>query len=218
MKDRISVRIQILDDDAAICRRLESWLIEDGYCVDCYTSADEAMLAVVDRAYDIAVVDLRLPDHDGCAVVAAIQSSSPKTRIIVMAAFPKPEEAAKVLASGARNLLSKPIHRADLLAAVSQQVCEIGVGWRTEDTFNAALGARLKELRVAAGRTQHEIASQALITSAQLSQIERGRCATSTWTLARICWALRVPLSDIFPEGGISSVPAQPAAAEQIGA
>ncbi|MFN0138254.1 MAG: response regulator, partial [Phycisphaerae bacterium] len=143
MKRRISVRIQVLDDDAAICRRLEGWLIEDGYAVECFTSADEAMLAVVEKTFDIALVDLRLPEHDGGEVISAILSSSPQTRVIAMAAFPKPDEAARALTAGARNLLSKPIHRTDLLAAVAQQVGEIGVSWRTEGTFNAAVGARL---------------------------------------------------------------------------
>ena len=44
------------------------------------------------------------------------------------------------------------------------------------------------------------MAEAAGITPAQLSQIELGKTATSTWTLARIAGTLRIPLTKLFDE------------------
>lgn len=200
MKDRIHVRLLIIDDDEGVCRRLGSWLTEERFGVETFTDVNAGLDAATRNSFDIAFLDLRPPDIDGAELVARVGAAPGSPRVIVMGAFPDPDEVKRALAAGARTLLNKPIHREELLAIVDQQLLDLGIGCRTEERFNAVVGARLREIRSALGKTQNEIAQLAGITAAQLSQIELGKTATSTWTLARICGALRVHISRVFVE------------------
>jgi len=100
--------------------------------------------------------------------------------------------------AGAAELMEKPIEREPLLRTLQRQLAHVGILGRNEPEFNCRLGARLRELRTQAGRTQNEVAEAIGITPAQLSQIELGKTATSTWTLARLAGTLRVPLGTVF--------------------
>ncbi|GAG42397.1 unnamed protein product, partial [marine sediment metagenome] len=86
------------------------------------------------------------------------------------------------------------------LTSLERQLGEMGITARTEAEFNRRLGARVRALRTGAGRKLNEVAAAADITSAQLSQIELGKTATTTWTLARICSALQTPPTSVFSE------------------
>jgi len=198
MKDRINVRLLIIDDDDGVCRRLGLWLTDERFVVECHTDVNAGLEAATRNSFDIAFVDLRPPDFDGAELVARVAAAPGSPRVVVIGAFPEPDEVKRALDAGARTLLAKPIRREDLLAAVDQQLFELGIGCRTEDRFNAVVGARIREIRTISSKTQNEVAQLAGITAAQLSQIELGKTATSTWTLARICGALRVPISHVF--------------------
>lgn len=198
MKQRIRIQIVVIDDDASICRQLDEWLSAQAYDVVTFTEPTAGLHHVLTTPPELALVDLRLPDADGADVVATLHEASPRTRIVAMSAFPDPQQVSDALKAGAADLIAKPIEQQRLLEALDQQLVELGIVGRTEHDFNRQLGARLRMHRKLCGRTQSEISTQSGITAAQLSQIELGKTATSTWTLARICGSLRIPMSDVF--------------------
>jgi FixJ family two-component response regulator len=149
-------------------------------------------------ACDVGLVDLRLPNVEGAEIVGRLREVSPGTRVIAMCAFPQVEQVLSAIRAGARDVIEKPIQQPALLEALQRQLAEIGIPVRSEQHFNRRLGARIRELRQDGRRTQQEVAERAGITAAQLSQIELGKTATSTWTLARISSALRIPLASLF--------------------
>jgi DNA-binding NtrC family response regulator len=200
MKDRIHVRVLIIDDDEAVCRRLSGWLEDQAYEVVTFTDPNGGVEQLRRAPCELALVDLRLPEVDGVDVIGRLREVSPGTPVVAMCAFPDHDQLQRALRAGARELLEKPIQRDALLTAVERQLAEIGIPARAESQFNRLLGARLRKLRLAGGRTQQEVADCAGITAAQLSQIELGKTATSTWTLARISGALRVTLGSVFDE------------------
>ncbi len=200
MKRCLAVRTLIIDDDETLCRRLVGWLGEASYDVAWFTQATLGLQHASGEALALAIIDLRLPDADGVQVVAAISSLQPRARIVGMSAFPDEPLIQAAFAAGARDVLCKPIDQATLLATLAHQMAEAGVNYRTEPEFNARLGARLRGLRVSLRRSVTEVARSSGISTAQLSQIELGRNAASTWTLARISHTLNVPLADLFRE------------------
>jgi DNA-binding XRE family transcriptional regulator len=115
-----------------------------------------------------------------------------------MSAFPRPDDVRQAIRAGARDLIEKPIKQPALFRALDRQLSEIGIAARTEQLFNVRLGARLRELREAAQRAQQDVAHDVGISPAQLSQIERGKTATTTWTLARIAGVLKIPLDSVL--------------------
>lgn len=219
---RIHVRVLVIDDEEIVCRRIREWLTAALYDVFTFTGAVDA-LAHVQRLmrgredhhngadasdqlarpprpihYHLALVDLRLADSNGAEVIETLRTLSPATRILAMSAFPEAAQVIAAMRAGASDLLEKPVQEARLLQLVEHHLGELGVLARAEDEFNRRVGQRLRGFRQASERTLNEVAKTTGITPAQLSQIELGKTATSTWTLARLCAALRVPLERVF--------------------
>lgn len=198
MDDRLSARVVVIDDDEALCRRIVGWLTPERYDVATFQALDGGLTHVQNAPPEIVLVDLRLPETQGVEHLQALANAAPRGRILATAAFPEARMVIGAMRAGAADLLEKPLQRASLLEAVERHVRALGYVDRSENAFNRRLGARLRAVRQDRGRTLSQAAQDAGITSAQLSQIELGRSATSTWTLARICGALRCQLRELF--------------------
>lgn len=61
-----------------------------------------------------------------------------------------------------------------------------------------ALGKNLKQLRIAANKSQETLAFDAEVDRTYISQIERGVGNPSVLTLANLCYALNITLADLF--------------------
>ncbi|MCH7870105.1 MAG: response regulator [Planctomycetes bacterium] len=198
MDRRIHIRVLIVDDDDSLCRKLRGWLESALYEVTTFVRADEALPYAGRVEHELALVDLRLGEQDGVGVIEALAQASPSTCILAMTAFPEASQVIAAVRAGARDLLEKPIQQPILIETLERCLTAMGVVSRDETEFNRRLGKRLRTVRQQAERTLEQIAESVGITQAQLSQIELGKTATSTWTLARICAALRVPLGRLF--------------------
>jgi FixJ family two-component response regulator len=198
MKARIRVCTLLIDDDETVRRRVSGWLDAEGYEVAAFTDPQAGLEHAERDPCELALVDLRMPDVDGVDVITRLREASPMTRVVAVSAFPQPDQVRRAVRAGARDLIEKPMQRSALLRALQRQLEEIGIPARTEAQLNERLGARLRQLREQARRTQRELAASVGITPAQLSQIELGKTATTTWTLARIGAALKVPLNVLF--------------------
>jgi len=62
-------RILVVDDDPGFRNLLETILVGEGYGVESADSVGQALRAGARRKYDLVVVDLKLPDGDGLAVL-----------------------------------------------------------------------------------------------------------------------------------------------------
>jgi DNA-binding NtrC family response regulator len=196
----IPVRTLVIDDDDAVCRKVAAWLREAACDVVTFTSPAQGLEHAARAPCQIGLVDLRLAGADGVEVVARLRAAAPEMRVIAMSAFPDARQVVAAMRAGARDLLEKPIQRKPLLDALEQQLAEVGVSVRSEKEFNQRLGARIRAVRMQAERTLADIAGECGLTVAQLSQIELGKSATSTWGLARIGSALKTPLEKLLAD------------------
>ncbi len=200
MKTRIPVNAVVIDDDASVCQQLAGWLESASYQVRTFTDPAEGLHHLSAAPSDVALVDLRMPSADGTDVIAALTKDQPGLRILALSAFPDAQQVAEAYQAGAHDLIQKPMSEGEVLQAMQRQLSRIGIAARTEQDFNRLLGARIRTIRKAAGRTQTDLAAGCQITAAQLSQIELGKTATSTWTLARICGNLKIPMHRLFEQ------------------
>lgn len=196
----IPIRTLVIDDDDAVCRKVGGWLREAACDVVTFTDPEAALAHTTRAAGQVGLVDLRLGGTDGVAVVAALRKAAPAMRLIAMSAFPDAKQVIAAMRAGARDLLEKPIQREALLTALERQLAEVGVPVRSESEFNRRLGARIRAVRTQAKRTLATVAADCGLTVAQLSQIELGKSATSTWGLARICGALATPMDRLLSD------------------
>ena len=187
----IPVRVLVIDDDEAVRRKVSVWLTEAAYDVVTFNDPAAGLAHAEKAACQIALVDLRMPDTDGVELIGAVCRVAPRTRVLALAAFP---EAARVIAAvraGARDILEKPIQPPVRHAAIERQLAALGICVRSEEEYNRRLGARIRAARVEAGLTLNDVAGACGLSAAQLSHIELGKTATSTWSFARVCSALR---------------------------
>ncbi len=107
------------------------------------------------------------------------------------------EVAASALATGNGELM-----RSGEVANSANQsaIIDDGKESRTNMRINAAIGANIRRLRVGLNLSQENLARAAGITAGHLGEIERGSTGPGSITLARLAFALGVPLSPIFPE------------------
>lgn len=196
MAQTIQIRVLVIDDEEALCRRLGDWLRDERYDPTVFTNPAEALTNAERVTYHAALVDLRLADADGTQVIARLCEASPRTSVLAMSAFPEAAQVVAAFRAGARDLLEKPIQREPLLSMLERHLADAGVVALDEQTFNTRFGRRLRSVRRQAELSAQELAEAAGISAAQLSQIELGKTATTTWTLARLCAALRVPLHE----------------------
>ena len=112
-----AARILLVDDEVAIQRAVAPLLRSRGYEVEVVGTGLEAVNALADRAPDLIVLDLGLPDLEGTEVCRRIRKQS-KAPIVILSA--RGEEADKVAALdlGADDYVTKPFGPEELLARI----------------------------------------------------------------------------------------------------
>ena len=111
-------RILIVDDEKKLLRSLEDFFSTQGYEVLCATRGDEAIKIALEKAPDLLILDIMLPDISGYDVCRQVKAKLPSARVIMLSA--KGEEMDKVLGLelGADDYMTKPFGVRELLARV----------------------------------------------------------------------------------------------------
>jgi PAS domain S-box-containing protein len=115
-------RILIAEDGEANQLVAAAILRKAGYAVDLARDGEEALGAARTAAYDLVLMDVRMPRMDGLAATVAIrglEGPAGRVPIIAMTAAVMPNEVARCLEAGMDGHVAKPMDLTALLAAVS---------------------------------------------------------------------------------------------------
>ncbi len=118
------MKILIVDDDESIVKNLKQILEELGHIVDVAYTGMEALEKVKQNKYEVALIDLLLPDIDGIQVLIEVNNISPTTAIIIITAFGTIPNAVEAIKRGASNYITKPFRVDELLATIKKAVEE----------------------------------------------------------------------------------------------
>ena len=110
-------RVLVVDDEKLIVKGIRFSLEQDGYEVDCAYDGEEAIEMAKKTEYDIVLLDVMLPKHDGFEVCQAIREFSDMPVIMLTA---KGSDMDKILGLeyGADDYITKPFSTKLLLARV----------------------------------------------------------------------------------------------------
>ena len=100
--------ILVVDDEASISGALELILSERGYDVRTAGSATEAHAHLKGRAFDLAFLDLQLPDATGIDLLTQVKADAPDTEVILMTAHGSLDVTIEAIKRGAFYYLEKP--------------------------------------------------------------------------------------------------------------
>ena len=110
----------VVDDEPEIRSQLSELLKDEGYTVKVAKSGAEAIAAVAKDAPDLVMMDVKLPDQDGLAVLKQLKRDHSELEVIVMTAFGGSSTAIKAMEQGAYDYVTKPFELDDLLATLKR--------------------------------------------------------------------------------------------------
>jgi len=109
-----------VDDDPEVLKALTKVLEKEGYEVAAYTDARLAIRFINEtkKRFDLVITDVSMPGMKGTTFLAAVKAAFPFVPVIIITAFGDWGEYMEALREGAYEYLSKPLDKAELLAAV----------------------------------------------------------------------------------------------------
>ena len=111
----MSIRVLVVDDEAAILRFLKPALEANNYEMTSAGSVMEAKKRIASDTPDIVLLDLGLPDGDGKDVIRQVRGYS-DLPIVVLSARDREAEKIEALDLGADDFINKPFSVGELLA------------------------------------------------------------------------------------------------------
>lgn len=116
------MRALLVEDDASIAEFVTRGLREAGFAVDHAADGDEGLNAAVREAYDVAIVDLMLPERDGLSLIDELRRRGITTPVLILSARRSVDDRVKGLQVGGDDYLTKPFAFAELVARVQALV------------------------------------------------------------------------------------------------
>ena len=113
-------RILVVDDEAAHRESLRRIFERAGHEVTLAKDGDEAVALIEQVPVDVVLTDLVMPRTDGRAVLAAARRLRPTADVVLMTAYGNVENAVAAMRDGAKDFLTKPTRRGELLACIQR--------------------------------------------------------------------------------------------------
>jgi DNA-binding NtrC family response regulator len=115
-------RILVVDDDESIRKTMKAILEDVGYLVDLAATGSEAIQKTEEKAYNVALLDIRLPDMEGVELLKLMKDTVPRTRKIMVTGYPSMQNAIVALNKNADAYIIKPVNVEKLLNTVKEQL------------------------------------------------------------------------------------------------
>ena len=127
------MRVLIVEDEPKMAAFIAKALEEEGFALGRAGNGNEALEALLEGAFDVAVIDIMLPGPDGISVLKQYRQKGGKTPILLVSARGNVTERVEGLNAGADDYLPKPFVLAELVARVR------ALGRRTPEAVSLVL-------------------------------------------------------------------------------
>ena len=117
-------RILIVDDEPNIRSFIGRALSAAGYQTGFAGSGADGLRYALDEHYDLVILDLVMPDMDGCNVLDQLLRARPDQTVMVLSCVADVATKVDCLERGARDYLTKPFSLAELLARIRVRLRE----------------------------------------------------------------------------------------------
>lgn len=115
-------RILVVDDDESIRKTLATILKDHGYIVDTAENGKEAIEKSKANFYNLALIDIRLPDMEGTKLLTAMKDTTPKMVKIIVTGYPALNNAIEAVNKGADGYVLKPVNIDNLLSTIKEHL------------------------------------------------------------------------------------------------
>jgi len=115
-------RILVVDDDESIREVLTAILEDEGYTVESASTAKRAIEKTGTAFYNLALIDIRLPDMEGIELLTKMKDPTPKMRKIIITGYPTLHNAVEAVNKGADAYIVKPFDMEKVLETIKEQL------------------------------------------------------------------------------------------------
>lgn len=115
-------RIVVLDDEPSITDSLKQGLTDGGFEVDAFNDVEDALKNYRPGAYDLAILDVRMPKMNGFELFRELRSMDPRIKVFFLTAYDIPLAEFRTMFPeiDVSWLLRKPIGGSDLVAKINR--------------------------------------------------------------------------------------------------
>jgi DNA-binding NtrC family response regulator len=142
-----NTRILVVDDDENIRKVVIAILEDEGYTVESVGTAKEAIEKSKRKFYNIALIDIRLPDMEGIELLTKIRDTTPRMRKVIVTGYPTLQNAVEAVNKGADAYIVKPFDVKKVLKTIEDQLNKQQAEKQySQDRVAEFIQARVKEL------------------------------------------------------------------------
>ena len=116
--------ILLIDDEKDLCSLLGDSLSSRGFRMEFAHTQKEALKCLNRRLPDLVLLDLRLPDGDGLALLSLIRKTTPALAVFITTAFGSEAVRSQAEKMGALDFINKPYHEEDIIRRIQKFVSE----------------------------------------------------------------------------------------------
>ncbi|MCW3992769.1 MAG: response regulator [Candidatus Bathyarchaeota archaeon] len=143
-----NARILVVDDDESIRTVFKINLEERGYFVETAETGEEALAKTKAEFYNLALIDIRLPDMEGTELLTAIGKSVPEMVKLIVTGFPTLQNAVEAVNMGADGYVLKPVDMDGLMSLIKELLERQREEKRySEEKVSEFIETRARELR-----------------------------------------------------------------------
>jgi DNA-binding NtrC family response regulator len=117
-----SARILIIDDDENIRKVLQAILEDEGYIIETAETAKKGIEKSKKAFFNLALIDVRLPDMEGIELLLKLRRTKPKMRKIIVTGYPTLQNAISAVNKGADAYVMKPFEVEKILQTIREQL------------------------------------------------------------------------------------------------
>ena len=110
--------ILIIDDEKNICRTLTLIFNKIGYHVETVKTGNKALEKIHKRFFDIALIDIKLPDIEGIELISPLRKIHPSMELIMITGQGSMETAISALNKSETYYITKPLNMDDVLVKI----------------------------------------------------------------------------------------------------
>jgi DNA-binding NtrC family response regulator len=144
-----TARILIVDDDENIRKVLTTILEDEGYIIESVGTAKKAIAKTGKKFYNLALIDIRLPDMEGIELLTRMKDTTPKMRKIIITGYPTLQNAVEAVNRGADAYIIKPFDVKKALRTIEEELTKQEEEKRySQGKVAEFIETRVKELEV----------------------------------------------------------------------
>jgi len=113
-------RVLLVDDEEEFVSALSERLMLRGIAVDSALNGEEALARLVEKEFEVVILDVMMPGLGGLDVLRQIKATHPNTQVILLTGHGSTREGIEGMRLGAFDYLIKPVDIEEMLAKMKE--------------------------------------------------------------------------------------------------